>query len=586
MPPARFKPSRKNIIVVDSSDESDTEEYEQLGKIPAQLKPRCENECTSPNQFGVRYLYKDNIPLELKPHQIQSVNWMLERECKIEKGIRGGILALDMGLGKTISTLTVIMKDYFSSSPPEYPTLVSCPLSTIYTWKEQIELFFGKNCPYLVITSDLKNVIDNLTIEKMKQYMIVIINYDALRTIAKNNNIYEGLINRDQMGKITGIVNRKKPSEGDMKKIGSSVLFNTPYTRIVMDESHNFNNPKTALFNTVMSLWSERKWCLSGTPLRNKVGDLLTQFRFLGYDDPVEVKKFNIHYYNTFQLNRFILHMSKEEANINLPTKTTIDIVIDLEHNEREMYAYFMRMAKKAYERHLIGYINFSNVLTVLLRLRQCCIAANTVLKNNDADSYPDTINDPIAADLSEWLSDINGTAGIKSSKILKCMDIIANHVPSREKVIVFTSFKRVIDMLELAIETFHPEFDYEVITGDITGSKRDGALTRFKTDPNKKILFVSLKVGSESLNLTEAPYVIQMETNWVPSVIEQANARSHRIGQEKPVTIWNLIANNTIEQKMLQICKNKTDMFNTFIANKKTKDSGLTASMVGMLLR
>jgi len=89
-------------------------------------------------------------------------------------------------------------------------------------------------------------------------------------------------------------------------------------------------------------------------------------------------------------------------------------------------------------------------------------------------------------------------------------------------------------------------------------------------------------------LNLTEASYIIQMEPTWTPAVIDQANARSHRVGQQEDVTIWKIIANRTIEQKMEQICVNKRKLFDEFIT-KKAKNSmsgGLDAKTIGAIIR
>jgi SNF2 family DNA or RNA helicase len=556
-----------------------------------------------PNEFGVRL----RRGWTLKPHQIAAVKWMIEREEEPIAGIYGGLNSSSVGTGKSLQAITLIMHDYASSIPPEYPNLIICPLSTIYTWKEQLDLFVGESCPYLVIRPDEtdKNIIDNLTLEYMKKYKVIIINCERLRSIASKYELYDNLFEYDAFGRKIGINKCKPPSVKSMKDRGEIMIFNTPYHRIIFDESHHASNPKTLLFYSIMCLYSKRKWCMTGTPIRNFSSDLFSQFRFLGFDKIISPKQFKYNTYLNNKLNELILYMSKEDAGIKLPPKTEKVIALTLTGKEKEIYDYFIAGTREAYGGFLVGCVSFANVLTLFLRLRQCCVAANTVTKDQykivDDSSVENKLSgintsvsftfaqkflDNMTSGLASWISDSLGTAGIKSAKIVECIKIIGQ-IPKQDKIIIFTSFKRLIDLIETAILKEYKGLKYERIDGDITGQARSNAINHFKYNPDTRVLIMSYKVGSDSLNLTEANHMIFMEPTWTPATKLQAIGRCHRMGQNKEVFIYDIIISDTIEQKVLNICKSKEDLFNQFIGNSKSiKEDGLSSDMISQLIK
>jgi SNF2 family DNA or RNA helicase len=571
--------------------------YEQPNEFGIRLKTivHCDGGCDDKCICGYYSERGIRIDTKLKPYQVPVIQWMITRENEPVHGIRGGINALEMGLGKSLCTLSLIMRDYVVKPYPVYPTLIVCPLAAIYTWKEQIELFFGESCPYLIIRKDVigKSVIDKLTVEQLQKYKIVITNYETIRSVAKTFKLYENLFEYDKFGRRDYLNYPNLPNQ-NTKNIGLKTLFSIPWTRLVCDESHQFSNPKSALFYSMMCLHARCKWGLSGTPLRNYSNDLFSQFRIFGFARASAPRDFTINLYKETGLDRCILYMTKQDANIDLPELKINNIKIALQGDEKKIYEYFAKKTKEAYDGFVIGCVNFANVLTLFLRLRQCCLASyiitaessRTFVKSKQNFEYTiaqEALNN-MTNGLVEWISDNKGTAGIRSTKVMTAMDIIKNKVPVNEKVIVFTNFKRLIDVLVLAFKETMPYTAYETIDGDVTGEDRNMALHRFKKG-DSKVLFISYKVGSESLNLVEATHTILMETVWCPSIIQQASARSHRVGQKKEVTVWQLVAEDTIEQRMIDICQKKQNLFDQFIGNKKVSNTRINASVLRKLL-
>jgi len=554
---------------------------------------KCENTCicSVTPQRGTK------VHLALKPHQIPAIKWMVEQETNPISGVRGGLNSSCMGLGKSLEALTVIMRDYALPKPPQYPTLIIAPLSAaVNTWPEQIDTFLGVTCPYLVFRREIigKETIDNMSIEELCKYRVIITNYETIRAIAGKHGIYDDLFELDQFGRKAGINPTSVPTNKMMTRIGDIALFNIPWTRIIADESHAFSNPKSALFYSMMCLYSERKWGLTGTPLRNYSSDLFSQFRFLGFHKVIVPKQFTLKLYCESQLDRCILYMTKEDAKIKLPELKMLTIPVVLEGKEKEMYEYFKKSTKEAHDGFLAGCVSFANVLTLFLRLRQCCISAYTITAESSRDydekkvtkeryTHAQQVLDRMTSGLASWVNDRDGTAGIQSSKISKAIDII-KAIPEDDKVIVFTSFKKVIDVLEYALRDRCPETTYEIVDGDVTGDERASALHRFKKG-KAKVLFISYKVGAEGLNLTEATHIIPMETTWCPAVLDQASARSHRVGQEREVTVYQLVARDTIEQKMLDICQRKRELFDQFVTQKKKGDIKMNSDTLRRLI-
>lgn len=552
--------------------------------------------CTCPDDE------KEIKTISLRDHQIKSVKWMIERETYPISGVRGGANCASMGLGKTLMLLTLIMRDYKNpvSHPdyPAFPSLIICPLGNIRDpWLDQTTNFFGSSCPVLVFRKEyMGKAFDTITLEEIRKYKVVVTNYDTLKSVAKKYRLYEPLFERDDHNRRTQINPCSAPSTEMMGRSGDIMLFNTPWHRIALDESAEvISNPKTVAFYSIMCLYSLRKWILTGTPIRNKAKDLWSQFWFLGFRK-IPSRQFTVTSFQRYQLDRCVWRMSVEEAGINLPELEINEVSIHLEERELECYNYWARATREAYQRWALGCLNFANVLTLFLRQRQCCVSPFTVTPESqrgfreDSEDYSeaqDRLNS-MTSGLSKWIHDVQGTAGIQSAKVKRTLNIIQNEIPKTEKVLIFSNFKRVTDVIERAFQTYIPDEKYQMIDGDVTGADRDKAIDEFKRS-DCRILMMTYKSGSVGLNLTVANNVIMMETVWTPSVLKQAAGRAHRVGQDKKVKVWQLIAEKTIERAMMmEIMANKQRQSDAFMKGEKCKGKTgqIDAKMLGKLLR
>ena len=538
-----------------------------------------------------------NLLLPLKQHQHVAVKWMCDIETRVCKeynpfNIRGGILSDAPGLGKTLSTLCLCLKQEIDLPEHEtgFPNLVICPKIVIDEWCGAIEKFFGDKYYYLTLKSGNYKEIDITT---LKKYKFVITNYEHINSIMKE--YYSDELDEN---KKKDVLLRKPINENILKdKKGKELIVDINWNRIICDESHRLNNSSSLTFISLIMLISHKRWCLTGTPIRNYEKDIYHQFLFLGYNHFIGRSKFSYTQYRGDKLHKHVLKRSYSDVNIEMPEFEEKYIYIDLTEKELEFYENLNGCLKKAYKQFSNGYASFSNVLHLFLRLRQMCVSSFAMvrqlnklkkykkkmgdlkinenkndmefeeyLENIDDSSqwYSDMINHLIPHEFDEWVYDKHSSAGYMSSKITAIINILEN-IKHSEKVLIYTCFKTHMDIIQEAVEN-HINENVLVLNGDYDEDERQVILNKFKTDKNYNILIINYKLGSEGLNLMEANNVILCENWWCPSVMEQAKHRAYRIGQKRKVNIYNIITKNTIEEKIKKICEKKEDLGKSFM--------------------
>jgi SNF2 family DNA or RNA helicase len=565
---------RNKQVKIKNSEIDDIEEYEEK------------------NSIGIRLLKGFSI----YNHQFEAIEWMKTKELYPRLGINGGILALTMGLGKTLTSTSVCM-----SEKNTFPNLVICSKTVAYEWKRDIMKFFGSSCPFLYLHKSTVKNFNTLTYNDISHYKIIITTYETVMGVAKKNKVYNKQMVMDRFGRRYGIVNSTRPNIADTNKaIGGMLLFKTAWNRIICDESHRFSNPTSSTFYSIMSLYGEKRWCLTGTPLRNYSFDLYSQLRFCGYDQVLSLKEFNYDLYNRHKMFEFILCKNYKDAGIILPELIENTVTIELDDREKEIYDYYLSATKKIFNGFLVGSYNFSSVLTLFLRLRQICISPYTILDESSRKykklnateelkkdyTVSQDVLDKMTDGLATWVKDKHGSAGIESAKMKEIIKIIKN-VKEGDKTLVFTSFKKVIDVSALALKIKLPNVKYLILDGDVTGLNREKTLDMFK-DPtlNYNVMFISYKVGSEGLNLVQANNIIMCENWWTPVSYQQARSRSHRIGQTNTVTVWSILINGSIEQKIDDICNEKLKLIDDFLISKKKFNTKLDHTTLGRIIK
>lgn len=556
---------------------------------------------------------KDKLPdgkkIRLLPHQVQALAWLRQRESmdhnKIH-GLRGGIVNLTQGLGKSLTALALII----TSPKGVFPSLIVSSKTVMAEWKTQgVEKFFGSNIKALYFHRDFisNKIIDTISRNEIKTYDVVFTTYDVILAVCRKYKYHEqtyeiGEDNTLMKGKKISVHHRTRIQCDNPKVKGPAILFCTPWERVICDESQRFANYKTSCYESIMALYGERMWCLTGTPCRNTELDIWAQFRFCGYTGVVYSTEWKKKSYATFQqhkLNEAIFSMDYKDAKIILPPKTEYVILVPLTGNHKIFYDWVLGETIVAYDDMMRGRLDFACVLAWFTALRQTAIAPYLFTSQSKrtktigkAKKHKDEMMEKIKkrfenSEMYKWLIDKNTDSGINSVKIKEIVDIISK-IPKGEKVLVFSMFTSCTDLVAEAVKAKIPDYHYIQVDGDVTGEERTKLINKFRTDPGVSGLFMTYKVGSEGLNLVEATHCICIEPWWTDAVHRQAKARCWRMGQTREVHVHNIYVENSIEERVTEICKSKNEMTAAFLEGtekKIRKTEGLTKATLGKIL-
>jgi SNF2 family DNA or RNA helicase len=309
---------------------------------------------------------------------------------------------------------------------------------------------------------------------------------------------------------------------------------------VVLDEAQAIKNPATKLARTACQLKADHRVALSGTPMENHLGELWSVFHFLMPGFLGDRETFRRVFRNQIEkegdagrqvllasrVRPFLLRRTKEQVASELPPKQEMVREIELNEGQRDLYeSVRLSMHKRVrdeIEQRGLGRSNIA-ILEALLKLRQVCC-------------------DP------RLLKSGNGGV-VASAKFELLMDMLPNMVEAGRHVIVFSQFVEMLGLIEGALA--EAGIPFVKLTGQT--KDRETPVQRFQAG-EVPIFLISLKAGGTGLTLTRADTVIHYDPWWNPAVENQATDRAHRIGQDKTVFVYKLIAEGTVEEKMVEL--------------------------------
>lgn len=440
----------------------------------------------------------ETLQATLREYQKLGLNWL---QFLREYGF-AGILADDMGLGKTVQTLAHLLLEKQSGRMKE-PSLIIAPTSLLSNWRRESERF----------TPGLNMLILQGT--ERKQLFYKMRDYDVIMTTYP-------LLPRDE-----------------------ETLLEHQYHFLILDEAQIIKNPLSKGAQIVRQIKSRHRLCLTGTPMENHLGELWAQFDFLmpGFlGDNAAFKRLYRTPIETFgnaeqrarlskRIAPFMLRRTKQEVAAELPAKTEIIRSVPLYEKQAALYE-SIRLTMEQKVRVAIAERGLARshitILDALLKLRQTCCDPRTLLL--------------------EHAQKIN-----ESAKLDLLMELLPELLEESRKILVFSQFTRMIALIEDQLNK--RMIAYSKLTGQT--KDRDAAINLFKSG-EADVFLISLKAGGIGLNLTEADTVIIYDPWWNPAVEAQAADRAHRIGQDKPVFVYKLITENTVEEKMIAMQERK----------------------------
>ena len=434
----------------------------------------------------------------LRDYQRHGLDWLqFLREYRFN-----GVLADDMGLGKTLQTLAHLLVEK-RAGRLDRPALVVAPTSLMGNWWREAERF----APDLRLTL--------LHGDNRHARFAAAGDSDLLLTSYP-------LLSRD-----------------------AEQLRGIEYHCLILDEAQAIKNPNTKMAQLVRELRSRYRLCLTGTPLENHLGELWALFDFLMPGFLGSARQFQQHYRTPIEkhadgprreelarrVQPFLLRRDKATVATELPPKSELRQSVELEERQAQLYE-SIRVSMDRRVREAIAGQGLARshitVLDALLKLRQVCCDPRLLKLDGAAQKAP-------------------------SAKLQLLMDLLPELLAEGRRVLLFSQFTSMLGLIEEELQA--RGIDYSKLTGKTR--KRDAAIERF-CGGAVDLFLISLKAGGSGLNLAEADTVILYDPWWNPAVEMQAIDRAHRIGQDKPVFIYKLVVENSVEAKMVELQEHK----------------------------
>ncbi len=446
----------------------------------------------------------------LRPYQLEGLAWLdFLRAYNFH-----GILADDMGLGKTVQVIALLLLEK-ERGHLTGPSLIVVPTSLIFNWQHE-----------------LKRLAPDLTVsvwhgpdrhgheERLTNADIVLTNYALVRQ--------------------------------DLSRM-EAIRFHY----LVLDESQYIKNPESQVSRAVRELTATHRLALSGTPLENHLGELWAQYAFLmpgllgsyrhfrrRFGGPVERGDRQAADALMQRVRPFVLRRTKEQVASELPERVETTLFCRLEDDQQALYNQIrdqcrMQVSKSIKQRGLSR--SRVAILDALLKLRQVCC-------------HPELLPEGMAGAVS------------RSAKMTLFMEFITEAIEEEHRVLVFSQFVSMLSILRRHLDAAGVSYAY------LDGRTRDREkrVSEFQNNPEIPLFLISLKAGGTGLNLTGADYVVHFDPWWNPAVEQQATDRAHRIGQTRKVFSYKMIAENTVEEKILALQDRKRELSNILLGGEK----------------
>ncbi len=308
---------------------------------------------------------------------------------------------------------------------------------------------------------------------------------------------------------------------------------------VILDEAQNIKNPESQVAQAAYQLQSDFRLTLSGTPIENRLDELWSQFHFLNRGLLGGRQHFQERYVKTIaqgqpgaaerlreRLRPFILRRRKQDVATELPPRTEVVLRCILTEDEHDVYNAIQAATREEVIKRLAAGGSVLEALEALLRLRQAACHSGLV----------------------------PGHEAPTSSKVDLLMETLDQVVADGHKALVFSQWTALLDRVEPHLRNVGMNFER------LDGATRDraGVVHRFQAEDGPPVMLISLRAGGVGLNLTAADHIFLLDPWWNPAVEDQAADRAHRIGQERPVLVTRLVAQDTVEERILALQQQK----------------------------
>lgn len=506
----------------------------------------------------------------LRPYQVEGFRWL----ARLASLGFGGILADEMGLGKTLQMI-VLVKSLRDSGQLGGPVLVACPASLVFNWADE----FARFAPDVPVCA-----LEGSRAHREALLFRATQGIDEGRVLGCGDDAGEDA--RTAGERIAGASSADVPcvivASYDRVRIDGAQLARVEWGLVVLDEAQYIKNHATKTTRAVKRLRSRLRFALTGTPVENRLSELWSIFDFLMPGFLGSYERFRERYELGIigedeeaaarlraLIEPFVLRRRKADVLTDLPAKFESIRYVPLDREQRRLYdgaeqrlredlnAQKRQNASRANRRGHIPDAEKSavEVLAELTRLRQIALDPALVFENYKGGA----------------------------EKLGAIMELVDEAMEAGRKVLIFSQFTSYLDVLSAELD--RRGIGHFAITGATPKRERVRLVRQFNNDETP-VFLVSLKAGGTGLNLTGASVVVHADPWWNAAATDQATDRAHRIGQNREVDVYKVVAKGTIEERIVALQEAKRDLADSVIAATAGEAlAGLTRERLAELL-
>ncbi len=325
-------------------------------------------------------------------------------------------------------------------------------------------------------------------------------------------------------------------------RIDAEQLQRRQWDVVVLDEAQNIKNPASQVARAAHGLTGKVHLALTGTPVENRLDELWSIFHFCNRGLLGSLTRFQRRFAEPIgrgdrdaanalrqRIRPFVLRRLKQEVAPELPPRTEQVLYCELDEQERQMYDAVRAATNKEVVAQLKAGKGVLAALESLLRLRQAACHQGL----------------------------LPGQTAPSSSKVDRLLNRLDLTVGGGHKALVFSQWTSFLDRIEPLLA--QAELPFCRLDGATVNRQR--VVEQFQDSAGPPVMLISLKAGGTGLNLTQADHVFLMDPWWNPAVEDQAADRTHRIGQDKPVMVYRLVARGTVEERILELQQHKRQL-------------------------
>lgn len=483
--------------------------------------------CEADDQWQENLARFENTPVQEVPSTLRAQLREYQAEgfqwlARLSSWQVGGCLADDMGLGKTVQALSALLL-----RAPEGPSLVVAPTSVMMNWIDEAKRFAPTLNVKLFAEGNRQEILDGL-----EPFDLLICSYGLLQS-------------------------------------ESEKLSQLQWQTAILDEAQAIKNMQTKRSKAAIKLQAHFKLITTGTPIENHLGELWSLFRFINpgllgshanfrkkFALPIEREGDKVASAHLRKLIQpYILRRLKGDVLQELPLRTEVNIQVEMSEEEAAMYEAQRQNAVDAISLGASGGGDdqYFQVLAEITRLRRFCCNPHLVVPE----------------------------AKLSSAKLEVFTELVQELVANNHKALVFSQFVGHLSLIKERLERLG--ISYQYLDGATPVKQRAKRVKDFQSGVGD-VFLISLKAGGSGLNLTAADYVIHMDPWWNPAVEDQASDRAHRIGQQRPVTIYRLIVKDSIEEKIVALHRDKRDLADSLLAGSDVSGSFSASQLLALL--